>query len=111
TLADYGLNVKLFIMNNNHLGLVRQQQELFYGGHLYASSFITTPDFAALGRGFGIRSRTLDRGTCTGEMLREILHSPGPCLIEVPVDADLNVMPMVPPGKSNREMIGGRTNG
>ncbi|HPJ38549.1 MAG TPA: biosynthetic-type acetolactate synthase large subunit [Spirochaetota bacterium] len=111
TLADYGLNVKLFIMNNNHLGLVRQQQELFYGGHLYASKFITSPDFAALGRGFGIRSLALDQGRCTAEMLREILHSPGPCLIEVPVDADLNVMPMVPPGKSNREMIGGRTNG
>lgn len=111
TLADYDLNVKLFIMNNNHLGLVRQQQELFYSGHLYASSFITSPDFAALGRGFGIRSITLDENSFTGEMLGKILHSPGPCLIEVPVNSDINVMPMVPPGKSNREMIGGRTNG
>lgn len=111
TLADYNLNVKLFIMNNNHLGLVRQQQELFYHGHLYASRFISSPDFAALGRGFGIRSITLDKNGYTDETLREILQSPGPWLIEVPVDADLNVMPMVPPGKSNREMIGGKTNG
>ncbi len=52
TLADFGLNIKVIILNNNHLGLVRQQQELFYNKHYIASRFISNPDFKLIAQGF-----------------------------------------------------------
>ena len=59
TLADYKLNVKVIVFNNGSLGLVRQQQELFYSGNYIASNFITNPDFELIARGFGIESINL----------------------------------------------------
>jgi Thiamine pyrophosphate-requiring enzymes [acetolactate synthase, pyruvate dehydrogenase (cytochrome), glyoxylate carboligase, phosphonopyruvate decarboxylase] len=59
TLADLQSNVTVVVMNNRHLGLVRQQQELFYDRHYIASRFATNPDFCGLARKFGIRSYDL----------------------------------------------------
>lgn len=102
TCADYNLNVKLFIFVNERLGLVKQQQELFYNSHFIASSFITNPDFTQIARGFGIQGYKLDKNT----NLDEILKTPGPCVITIPVDSNDNVYPMVSPGASNLDMIG-----
>ena len=105
TAAEEGVNVKVILLNNGHLGLVRQQQQLFYGGRYSASRFHAEPDFAAIARGFGVAAYDLgdaDRpGRRTGPRLRE----PGPCLVNVPIDAEANVYPMVPPGAANRDMI------
>ena len=107
TLAELDLNVKVVVMNNAHLGLVRQQQELFYQGRYFASSFSARPDFAAIARGFGLRG--VDLGACAdpAAALRAALSAPGPCLVNAPVHETENVLPMVPPGAANREMIGG----
>ena len=107
TLADFGLNVKVIILNNNHLGLVRQQQELFYNKHYIASRFISNPDFKLIAQGFGIKS--CDLGTEENPLykLEELLKTPGPCVINLPVPAMEKVLPMVAPGGSNTEMIGG----
>lgn len=107
TLSDYNLNVKIIILNNHHLGLVRQQQQLFYDKHYIASQFICNPNFKIIAEGFGIQSCDLGCEENPLEKLEELLSINGPCLINVPIEETENVLPMVPPGKANIEMIGG----
>jgi len=105
TLAELNLPVAVLIMNNTHLGLVRQQQELFYGQRYHACRFSANPDFAAIARGFGIRGLRVhpDRDPL-GEIQRA-LAEPGPVLIDIPIHEVAKVLPMVPPGAANRSMI------
>ncbi|HPO13483.1 MAG TPA: biosynthetic-type acetolactate synthase large subunit [Candidatus Hydrogenedentes bacterium] len=105
TLAELNLDVTVFIMNNHHLGLVRQQQELFYGQRYFATQFGADPDFARIAEGFGLRAWDLGEETDPMETVARTLNQPGPCVINVPVHQTENVLPMVPPGKANREMI------
>lgn len=107
TLADFGLNVKVIILNNHNLGLVRQQQELFYSQHYIASKFKTNPDFRTIAKGFGINSCDLGEEKEPLKKLKEILSMKGPFLINIPIEDNANVFPMVAPGGSNTEMIGG----
>jgi acetolactate synthase I/II/III large subunit len=105
TLAELDLSVAIVVFNNAHLGLVRQQQELFYGQRYSASRFASMPDFAAIARGFGIRGVSIDPH---GDPLAEIataLAGSGPCLIDIPIQDTTNVYPMVPPGAANHETI------
>lgn len=107
TLADFNLNVKVIILNNHHLGLVRQQQQLFYNEHYIASKFISNPNFKMVAEGFGIQSCDLGNEEKPLEKLKELLTVEGPCVINIPIEETENVLPMVPPGKSNIDMIGG----
>ncbi|WP_163192739.1 biosynthetic-type acetolactate synthase large subunit [Clostridium thermarum] len=107
TLADLKLKVKLLIMNNGHLGLVRQQQEMFYNQKYMASKFKTNPDFAAISKGFGINSCNLGRENDPLTTLNEILLSPEAFVVDIPIKEDENVLPMVPPGAGNTVMRGG----
>ena len=106
TLAELDLNVTVIIMNNGHLGLVRQQQELFYEERLHASRFDSNPDFAALARSFGVRGYCLADTTDPIVELERIVNSDGPCVVDVQIHETEMVFPMVPPGAANREMIG-----
>lgn len=109
TLAELGLDVAVIVLNNGHLGLVRQQQELFYGERYLASRFQREPDFTAIARGFGIAA--FDCAPATGQrwdfdaLDRALSHS-GPLLVNVPISPLEKVLPMVPPGAANRDMIG-----
>jgi acetolactate synthase-1/2/3 large subunit len=105
TLAELGSNVAVLVLNNRQLGLVRQQQQLFYGQRFSASYFQQATDFAAVARAFGIRSHAVDAADVTRERLGQWLAEAGPCLIDVRIAGDENVLPMVPPGASNLEMI------
>ncbi|MBY0280519.1 acetolactate synthase large subunit, partial [Candidatus Binatia bacterium] len=106
TAAEEGVNVKILLLNNGHLGLVRQQQQLFYGGRYQASRFHAEPDFAALARAFGMSATRLDDSAGDPrEALATALATPGPCLVEVPIAREQNVYPMVPPGAANRDML------
>ena len=107
TLAEEGLNVKVVLMNNQALGLVFQQQNLFYGQRVFASRFPGVPDFVRLAEGFGIAAVDLDTSEDPRATLHEALRKPGPCLIHVSIDRKEFVYPMVPPGAANKEMIGG----
>ncbi|MEQ8175433.1 MAG: biosynthetic-type acetolactate synthase large subunit [Syntrophomonadaceae bacterium] len=107
TLADWQLDITIILFNNGHLGLVRQQQELFYGRNYIASKFQTNPDFAGIARHFGIRGYNLEDDKESIFLLHQSISQPGPCLVNVPVDYAANVYPMVPPGKAIYEMIGG----
>ncbi len=106
TLAEVSANVTVIIFNNGFLGLVRQQQELFYGKRYIASQFNVRPDLAMVARGFGIKSFDLEKEEKPVETLVEALSIDGPVLINVPVRSEENVFPMVPPGAANRIMIG-----
>lgn len=107
TLCDLNLNVKVIILNNHHLGLVRQQQELFYDKRFIASHFKTNPDFKTIAQGFGINSYDLSHEDNPLNSLERILSRKGPCVIDIPIGETENVLPMVSPGGSNMEMIGG----
>lgn len=108
TLAELDLDVAVIIMNNQHLGLVRQQQELFFNGNYIASRFDSKLDFAAIGRQFGIRGINLEDAMDPSGSLESALKERGPRVIDVPIHYGENVFPMVPPGAANREMIKGR---
>jgi acetolactate synthase-1/2/3 large subunit len=105
TLADLGLPVAVLIFNNAQLGLVRQQQELFYGRRYEAAHFVSVPDFAALARAFGLRGLRLDPDRDPLAELSAALAAPGPCVIDIPIHEQANVYPIVPPGAPNRQMI------
>jgi acetolactate synthase-1/2/3 large subunit len=105
TLAELGLDVTTFVMNNAQLGLVRQQQQLFYGQRYSAAHFERGTDFAALAQAFGVRGERAVAAELTRERLAALLREPGPALIDVRIPGDENVLPMVPPGASNLEMI------
>ncbi len=104
TIAENDLDIKVCVFNNHHLGLVRQQQELFYGERYVASRFDARPDYAAIARGFGIRGTTIRLPYDDGE-LQAALSEKGPVLLDIEVPETQNVYPMVPPGKSNVEAI------
>lgn len=105
TLAEHGLPVKIIVLNNQHLGLVKQQQKLFYGARFHGIRNQRQLDFPAVARAMGIEG--LDLGDCESPdaALRLALQEPGPCLINVPIDPDAMVLPMVPSGAANKNMI------
>ena len=104
TIAENNLDIRICVLNNGHLGLVRQQQELFYGERYVASRFSSRPDFAAIARGFGIPAETISIPH-DHEALAAALCKRGPVLLDIEVPETENVYPMVPPGKSNVEAI------
>uniref|UniRef100_Q47FL3 Acetolactate synthase n=1 Tax=Dechloromonas aromatica (strain RCB) TaxID=159087 RepID=Q47FL3_DECAR len=106
TAAEENVNVKIVLMDNATLGLVHQQQTLFYGERLFASQFKSSPDFIKIAQGFGIAAVDLDLAANPCAALMEAIARPGPCLIHASIDAEQKVYPMVPPGAANRDMIG-----
>ena len=110
TLSELKLDIKIIIFNNRHLGLVRQQQEYFYGKEYIASQFYCKTDFAKIGEGFGIESYDLEMAENPFLTLEKAIKKEGPVLINIPLAPEENVTPMVAPGCANYEMIGGEIN-
>lgn len=106
TAAEENVNLKIVLMDNASLGLVHQQQTLFYGERLFASQFKVTPDFIKVAQGLGIAALDLDLESDPPAALQAAIERPGPCLIHASIDIEQKVYPMVPPGAANREMIG-----
>ncbi|WP_371322769.1 acetolactate synthase large subunit [Dechloromonas sp. ZY10] len=106
TAGEENVNLKIILMNNATLGLVHQQQTLFYGERLFASQFKSMPNFIKVAEGLGIAAVDLDQEADPRAALRAALQRPGPCLIHASIDAEQKVYPMVPPGAANRDMIG-----
>jgi acetolactate synthase-1/2/3 large subunit len=111
TAAEQRVNVKVVLMNNRSLGLVYQQQTLFYGRRTYASEYAHALDFVALMRGFGIDAVDLDRALDPERALAAALRERGPCLIHATIATEEQVLPMVPPGAANTQMIVGQETG
>jgi acetolactate synthase-1/2/3 large subunit len=109
TLAEENLDVKIFLFNNGHLGLVRQQQELFYEGRYIASRFGARPDFNAVASGFGIKAFSVNDSLSAG-FIEQVFAFRGPELINLMIPETENVFPMVPPGAANTAALTGRRN-
>jgi acetolactate synthase-1/2/3 large subunit len=107
TAVEERVNIKIILMNNNSLGLVHQQQDLFYGQRVFASDFRQQVDFITIAQGFGMTAYDLRRSRDPIETLAQAITSDGPCLIHASIDVNEKVYPMVPPGAANKDMIGG----
>ncbi|WJM86320.1 acetolactate synthase large subunit [Dickeya chrysanthemi] len=106
TAVEENLNVKIVLMNNQSLGLVHQQQELFYQQNFVASDYRYQTNFLAIAAGFGFATCDLNAAENPQAALRDALQRPGPALIHAAIDINEKVFPMVPPGAANIEMIG-----
>ena len=104
-IAEENLNIKVIVCNNQSLGLVYQQQQLFYEKRAYASLYQRHVDFAAIARGFGIDAYDLGREDDPESTLRALIGRPGGMLINAPINLEEHVFPMVPPGCANTEML------
>lgn len=105
TLAELQLNVKIILLDNGALGMVRQQQDLFYGRRHVASRYLRSADFVAIARAFGIPAIDLGKAARPAATLSEQLASRGPVLIRVPIEEQEHVLPMVAPGAANLQAI------
>ncbi|PKA16009.1 biosynthetic-type acetolactate synthase large subunit [Leptospira haakeii] len=105
TLSELQSDLKIIIFDNRNLGLVRQQQNLFYGSRYNGSAYPSHSKFSKIANAFGISSLDLGEEGKSLNDLETFLKEKGPGLIVVPIDQDLQVLPMVPPGKSNLEML------
>jgi acetolactate synthase-1/2/3 large subunit len=104
TLAVNQIPVKMLILNNGCLGMVRQWQELFYD-NVYSHSILPHPDFARLAEAHGVPGRTVTRREELAEAIRWARSTPGPVLLEVRVKVEETVLPMVPAGACTGELI------
>ncbi len=110
TAVEHQVNLKIIVLDNTSLGLVRQQQNLFFGARYFACDYQNHVNFVAIARGFGMQAFNLGESEDPIAALTEAINSKGPCLIHVPIGRDEEVYPMVAPGGANREMIGGMDN-
>ena len=104
TMIDENLPVKMAIMNNGFLGMVRQWQELFYGNN-YVSVNMSQPDFVKLGEAYGIKSLRVSHKSEVDDVIIEANNHPGPVLIDFQVETEGNVWPMVPAGAALSETV------
>ncbi len=108
TAVDHKLPIKIFILNNRFLGMVRQWQELFYERRFSETPLTDIPDFVKLAEAYrclGLQARTLDE--LDGVIERALAHNDGPCIVDVRVKRQEKVYPMVPAGAPLNDMIGG----
>jgi len=111
TLAQYRLPAKIFILNNQYMGMVRQWQELLHGGRYSESYTAALPDFVKLAESFhatGMRAETVDQ---LDDVIRRMIETPGPVIADICVDQKENCFPMIPSGAAHNEMILGPEHG
>ncbi len=106
TAAENNLDVKIILMNNEALGLVHQQQSLFYKSGVFAATYPGMINFMQIAAGFGLHTCDLNAAADPQAALQEIIDRPGPALVHVRIDPQQKVYPMVPPGAANTEMVG-----
>jgi acetolactate synthase-1/2/3 large subunit len=104
TIMQYKPNVKILILNNNYLGMVRQWQQLFHEKR-YSFVDIQSPDFVQVARGYHINGRSVSQRSDLKEALQEMLQHEGSYLLEVMVGKENNVFPMVPQGRGVAEIV------
>ncbi|MGH9632239.1 MAG: biosynthetic-type acetolactate synthase large subunit, partial [Bryobacteraceae bacterium] len=105
TIANYGLPVKIIVMNNGYLGMVRQWQELFYNNRLCSVELNSFPNAEMLAGAYGFKGRTIESPSELSGALQEAVDEPGPYLLNVKVTPCENVYPMVPAGGAINEMV------
>jgi acetolactate synthase-1/2/3 large subunit len=106
TAVNERLPVKVLIINNHYLGMVRQWQNMFYANRLSGVDLKGNPDFVQLARSYGCRALRIRRSADIRRVLRQALdYTEGPCIIDAEVEKTDNVFPMVPAGAGMKDMI------
>ncbi len=105
TLRRYRLPVKIVLLDNQALGMVRQWQELFFERRYSEVDLSDNPDFAEVARAFGITALSVNRADGVEAALQALLDIPGPALLHVAIDTAANVWPLVPPNHNNAQMM------
>lgn len=103
TIMQFGAKVKILVLNNEFLGMVRQWQQLFHDKR-YSFVNITSPDFVTVAKGYGIPGRSINSRTDLRQALQDMIAHDGSYLLEVMVGKENNVFPMVPQGSSVSEI-------
>ena len=106
TAVDLQLNVKVVILKNGYLGMVRQWQQLFLNKR-YSAVRISSPDFASLAKSFGAQGYRASTRDEAKAVIERAMNTEGPAIMEFDIIEETNVYPIVPPGASNEECIEG----
>jgi acetolactate synthase-1/2/3 large subunit len=104
TAVQYNVDLKIVIMNNRYLGMVRQWQEKFYQER-YSYSEMSVPDFVTLAKAYNAKGFRIEKPSELASTMKEAFETPGPVLIDVVIPKEEAVMPMIPPGGSMSEML------
>jgi acetolactate synthase-1/2/3 large subunit len=104
TIAQNKLPVKIILLNNHFLGMVRQWQQLFFEKR-YSFTELQNPDFITIAKGFGIEANKVDHREDLEESVKKMVDHKGPYLLEVTIEKEDNVFPMVPAGASVSDVM------
>jgi len=106
TAFNQKLPVKILIINNRYLGMVRQWQDLFYDNRLSGVDLVGNPDFVLLAKAYGAKGFRIKRSADVRKVLKEALaYNDGPCIIDAEVEKEDNVFPMIPAGATLNDML------
>jgi acetolactate synthase-1/2/3 large subunit len=104
TIRDFGLNIKVAVLNNGYLGMVRQWQQFFHNRR-YSETPITGPDYEQLTASYGLAGRTVSEGDDVEAAVQWAQEQEGCIILDFHIDPEANVYPMIPSGMSVNEMI------
>ncbi len=105
TLFNLKIPVKILVINNHYLGMVRQWQNLFYDNRYSGVDLEGNPDFVKLAGAYGIKGFRISRSADVRRVLKAALDHPGPALIDAEVEQHDNVFPMIPAGAAHKDML------
>lgn len=105
TIKRFQLPVKIVLIDNAKLGMVRQWQDLFFNGRLSETDLADNPDFVMLAKAFDIKAQVITKKSEVSAAIEEMLEHNGPYLLQVKIDAQENVWPLVPPNTANDKMM------
>ncbi len=103
TILHYHIPVKIILLNNSFLGMVRQWQDMFFEKR-YASTELVNPDFVTIAKAYNIEAKTVTNREDLQDSLTEMLNCAGPYFLEVMIEKEANVLPMIEPGSSVSEI-------
>jgi acetolactate synthase-1/2/3 large subunit len=106
TAVEHDIDVKVFIMNNGYLGMVRQWQELFWDKRYSSVDMGKSPDWVKLAEAFGARGMRVEADSEVEDAMREAIETDGPVVLDVRVRKEENCYPMIPAGAAARDMVG-----
>jgi acetolactate synthase I/II/III large subunit len=105
TALQHKLPVKIFIMNNQYMGMVRQWQQLLHGNRLSESYMDSLPDFVKLAEAYGGVGMRCDKPAELDAAIQKMIDTPGPVIFDCRVAQLANCFPMIPSGKAHNEML------
>ena len=105
TAVQQRLPVKVFILNNQYMGMIRQWQELLHGGRYAESYSESLPDFVKLAEAYGVKGLRATKPSELDAVIAQMLAHPGPVLADIRVDQHVNCYPMIPSGAAHNEML------